>query len=115
MHRSRHFCKVLVLFGSVVVPDPNPHQSDKLDPDPHTHQSDKLDPDPHQKAMLDPDPHQFADDKPKCMEYDIKLYLRFCLGNRSHTFFQIGNLLIRDVNTRKLTPPSPFSRRREGR
>jgi hypothetical protein len=35
-----------------------------MDPDPHLdpHQSDKLGP--------DPDPHQFADDKPKCMEYE---------------------------------------------
>jgi hypothetical protein len=33
-------------------------------PNPHTdpHQSDKLD--------LEPDPHQFADDNPKCMEYE---------------------------------------------
>jgi hypothetical protein len=41
-----------------VDPGLDPHQSDKLDP--HTHQSDNL----------DPDPHQFADDKPKCMEYE---------------------------------------------
>jgi hypothetical protein len=27
-------------------------------------------PDPHQSVELDPDPHQFADEKPKCMEYD---------------------------------------------
>jgi hypothetical protein len=33
--------------------DPDPHQSDKLDLEP------------------DPDPHQFADDKPKCMEYEL--------------------------------------------
>jgi hypothetical protein len=42
--------------------DPDPHQNHKLDPDPDPHLSDKLDP--------DPDPHQFADDKPKCMEYE---------------------------------------------
>jgi hypothetical protein len=35
-------------------------------------ENDKLDPDPHQcnKLETDPDPHQFADDKPKCMEYE---------------------------------------------
>ncbi len=47
-------------------PDPetdlDPHQSEKLDPDPHPHLSNKLDP--------DPEPHQFADDNPKCMEYE---------------------------------------------
>jgi hypothetical protein len=32
--------------------------------------SDKLNPDPHQSDTLDPDPLQFADDKPKCMEYE---------------------------------------------
>jgi hypothetical protein len=32
------------------------------DPNPH--------PDPHQSDKLDPDLHQFADDKPKCMEYE---------------------------------------------
>jgi hypothetical protein len=45
-------------------PDPDPHQSDKLDPE--------------------PDPHQFADNKPKCMEYEpicalfkgLSLYLK---------------------------------------
>jgi hypothetical protein len=36
--------------------NPNPH--------PDTHESDKQDPE------ADPDPHQFADDKPKCMEYE---------------------------------------------
>jgi hypothetical protein len=36
------------------------HQSDQLDPDPDPHDSDKL----------DPDPYQFADDKPKCIEYE---------------------------------------------
>jgi hypothetical protein len=35
-----------------------------LDRHSHAHKSDKLDPEP------DPDPHQFADDKPKCMEYE---------------------------------------------
>ncbi len=30
------------------------------DPDPDTHRSDKL----------EPDPHQFANEKPKCMEYE---------------------------------------------
>jgi hypothetical protein len=33
------------------------------DPDLDLHQSDKLDPEPH--------PHQFADDKPKCIEYEL--------------------------------------------
>jgi hypothetical protein len=42
------------LKGRIWIRDP--HQSGKLDPD----QSDKL----------DPDPHQFADDKPKCKEYE---------------------------------------------
>ncbi len=46
--------------------DTDPHQSYKLDPDVH--------PDPHQSNELDadadPDPHQFADDKPKCTEYE---------------------------------------------
>jgi hypothetical protein len=32
------------------IQDPDPHPGDKLDPE--------------------PDPHQFADDKPKCMEYE---------------------------------------------
>jgi hypothetical protein len=36
-------------------------------PDPHLHQSEKLDP--------EPDPHKFADDKPKCMEYEPILAL----------------------------------------
>jgi hypothetical protein len=26
--------------------------------------------DPQKSDKLDPDPHQFADDKPKCMEYE---------------------------------------------
>ncbi len=52
----------------------DPHHFDNLGPDPHPHQikisirvciqRDKLDPEP------DPDLHQFADDKPKCMEYE---------------------------------------------
>ncbi len=55
--------------------DPDPHgtssfrQSESAsvnnqDADPHPHQSVKLDPVP------DPNPHHFADDKPKCMEYE---------------------------------------------
>jgi hypothetical protein len=40
--------------------DPDPHQIDRLDPDPNL--IDRLDP--------DKDPHQFADDKPKCLEYE---------------------------------------------
>ncbi len=37
------------------------HKSDQLDPDP----------DPHENSdKLDPAPYQFADDKPKCMEYE---------------------------------------------
>jgi hypothetical protein len=46
----------------------------------NTTQSDQLDPDPHQGDKLDPDtdPHQFADNKPKCMEYEpIYLSSRF--------------------------------------
>jgi hypothetical protein len=30
----------------------------------------KKQPDPHQSDKLDPDPHHFADDNPKCMEYE---------------------------------------------
>jgi hypothetical protein len=37
-----------------------------VDTDPHHFQ----DPDPYQRDKLDPDSHQFADDKPKCMEYE---------------------------------------------
>ncbi len=42
-------------------PRPDPHQSDTLDPEP------------------DPDPHPFADDKPKCTEYEpiLALFQRF--------------------------------------
>ncbi len=40
------------LSTSVVDPHPDQHQSDKLDEEP------------------DPDGHQFADDKPKCMDYE---------------------------------------------
>jgi hypothetical protein len=65
-----------MLQGSVfVVADPNsPDQWCGPDPDPH--QSDKLveDPDPHQSEKLDPDPHQFADDKPKCIEYEPRFW-----------------------------------------
>ncbi len=43
-------------------PDPHPNQSNNLDPDTY--------PDPHQSDKQDPDLHQFADDKPKCMEYE---------------------------------------------
>ncbi len=38
-----------------------------MDPDPDQHQSEKLDP--------DSDPHQFTDDKPKFMEYEPILAL----------------------------------------
>jgi hypothetical protein len=34
-----------------------------------------VDPDPHQIEGQDPVPHQFADDKPKCMEYEPILAL----------------------------------------
>ncbi len=52
------------------APDSGPHQSDKLDPYPDPHQSGKL--------GLDPDPQQFADDMPKCMEYELlSTFLRF--------------------------------------
>ncbi len=60
------------------VVDPYPHHFGNLDPhqikirsasnknpDPDPFQSDKLDLEP------DPDPHQFADDKPKCMKYEL--------------------------------------------
>jgi hypothetical protein len=47
---------------SVGDPDPHPHQIKIRDP--HPHQSNKLDLEP------DPDPHRFADDKPKCMEFE---------------------------------------------
>jgi hypothetical protein len=30
----------------------------------------KQDPDPHQSDKLNLDPHQFADNKPKCMEFE---------------------------------------------
>jgi hypothetical protein len=43
-----------ISVSSVVVQDP--HQIERLDPD--------------QSNKLDPDPHKFADDKPKCMEYE---------------------------------------------
>ncbi len=48
----------------------DPHQMERYNRDPR--QSDKLDPDPdpHQSDQMDPDRHQFADDKPKCMEYE---------------------------------------------
>jgi hypothetical protein len=44
--------------------EPNPHHNDKLDPEPNQ------------------DPQQFADDKPKCMEYEpiLKLFQGFELG-----------------------------------
>jgi hypothetical protein len=51
------------LHGSASFGNLDPH------PDSHPHQSDKLDPE------LDPDPHQFADDKPKCMEFEPILAL----------------------------------------
>jgi hypothetical protein len=50
------------IAASVVGPDPDPHQIERLTPDWDPHHSDELDP--------DPDPHQFADDKPKCMEIE---------------------------------------------
>jgi hypothetical protein len=40
----------------------DPHQIERYDPDRDPHQSDKVD--------LEPHPHQFADDKPKCMDYE---------------------------------------------
>ncbi len=42
-------------------------------------------------------------------------YNNICVFVLVREFILIGNLLIRDVNTKVLTPPSPFSRRREGR
>jgi hypothetical protein len=40
--------------------------------DPYQIESEDLDPDPHQRDKRDPnpDPHQFADDQPKCIEYE---------------------------------------------
>ncbi len=53
------------LLGIIIsVADPYPHQTERQDPDPDPHQSDKLDPD------TDPHPHKFADEKPKCIEYE---------------------------------------------
>jgi hypothetical protein len=40
-----------------------------VDPDPQ--QIERFDPDPHQSDKLGTDPHQFADDRPKCMEYEL--------------------------------------------
>jgi hypothetical protein len=40
----------------------------RMDPDPD--QSDKPERDLHRSDKLDPDSHQFAEDKPKCMEYE---------------------------------------------
>ncbi len=59
--------KIFLPYSSVV--DPDPHQTEREDPDPQ--QCNKLDPDPHQSDKLDPDPDQFADDKPKCREFDF--------------------------------------------
>jgi hypothetical protein len=48
--------------GSASFWEPGSASSSNKNQDPDPHQRDKLD--------LDPDPHQFADDKPKCMEYE---------------------------------------------
>jgi hypothetical protein len=32
--------------------------------------------DPHQSDMLDPGPHHFADDRPKYMEYEIRIKVK---------------------------------------
>jgi hypothetical protein len=40
-----------------------------VDPDPH--QTEMKDPDPHRTDKLDPDLDHFADDKSKCMEYEL--------------------------------------------
>ncbi len=52
----------------------DPHQIERKDPDPDLNRIIVIswiwNPDPHDSDKLDPDPHQFADDKPKCMEYE---------------------------------------------
>jgi hypothetical protein len=64
----------------------DPHHFGNLDshPDPHPHQIKiriririhiKVDPEP------DPHPHQFADDKPKCMEYEQGRTQEFARGD----------------------------------
>ncbi len=58
----RYYTLIRQCCGSGIRMDP--HQIERKDPYPDPHQSDKLDPDP------DPDPLQFADDKPKCMEFE---------------------------------------------
>ncbi len=52
---------------------------------------------PNQSDKLDPDPNQFADDKPKCMEYELiwALLSRFCafilkLGSGSASKWKVG-------------------------
>ncbi len=54
--------------------DLDPHQIERKDPDPDLNRKKVIswiwNPDPHDSDKLDPDPHQFADDKPKCMEYE---------------------------------------------
>ncbi len=52
-------CCAFDKIGMTSVVDPDPQQIERFDPDPH--QSDKL----------GTDPHQFADDRPKCMEYEL--------------------------------------------
>jgi hypothetical protein len=53
-----------IVCQKISVVDPYAHKIERGYPDPHPdpHQSDKLDPDPY--------PYQFADNKPKCMEYE---------------------------------------------
>ncbi len=46
------------LFGEEQDPDPNPHQSGKLDRDPGAHQTEQSELDPHHNKKRDPDPHQ---------------------------------------------------------
>jgi hypothetical protein len=62
----KHFGSGLNPFsiGSVSVVDPESGSTSNKHQDKDPHKKDMLDPE------LDPDPHQFADDKPKCMEYE---------------------------------------------
>jgi hypothetical protein len=50
LHPDPHHFGMVTWIRIRTNKNPDPHQSDKLEPD--------------------PDPHQFADDKPKCMEYE---------------------------------------------
>jgi hypothetical protein len=59
----------------------DPHHFGNLDPhpDPHPHKMKNPHPDTSDNLDLKPDPHQFADDKPKCVEYEpiLAIFQRF--------------------------------------